>query len=113
MVRQQATAMEGQQLTTATIMETRVGRLEPGQARLMLMLGVLTTAWPPHLTPSVLVTCANVIRGRGVWGAGPLGSAVWPLGPGLGTLVWLPGVTTTASMTRPSVQRRCVTAASY
>merc|ERR1719341_371781 len=63
--RRQATAMKGQQLTTTTTMGTRVGPLEPGQARLMLMDGVLTTVWPPRPTPSVPVTCASAGRGRG------------------------------------------------
>ena len=117
MVRQLATAMEMEepQQTTATTMGTNVELLEPGRVRLLLMLGVLTTVWPPPPTPTVLVTCASAGRGRGAWwagpGAGPSGSAVWPLGPGPGTRVWPPGATTTACMTRLSVRRRCATAA--
>ena len=117
MVRQLATTMEMEepQQTAATATGTHVGLLEPGQVRLLLMGGVLTTASPPPPTLTALGTCASAIRGLGAsWagpGEGPLGSAVWPPGPGPGTRVWQPGATTTASMTRLSVRRRCATAA--
>ena len=116
-VRQLTTAMEGQHQTTATTMGTSVGPLEPGQVKLLLTRGVLTTAWPPRPTLTAPVTCASAGRGRGdSWagrGAGPSVSAVWLPGPGPGTRGWQPGATTTVCMTRPTVQRRCATAARH